>query len=294
MNDILYVTYFLTVLIMVGFPLGLGIFLTRRFHLGWRLWLIGAAGFILSQVGHIPFNNLFFGYLRKVLWAPGWESLIYATLLGLSAGVFEEVTRYLVLRFWAKDARSWRKSVLLGAGHGGIEAIILGVLMLLTYINMVILRTTPDLTTLVSADQLPAAQKAMEAFWSASWAASLLPAVERILTMTLHICWSVMVMQVFTRGGLGWLAGAIAYHALVDGLLTYLAPFLANYTWGNYASEGILLVFALLGLWVIFALRQPEPIETVEAGPQPPAAPQFQPSEVKETPDNLDDTRYNG
>lgn len=54
----LYLTHALNALLMIALPVALGIFLTRRFHLGWRLFFIGAATFILSQVGHIPFNLL--------------------------------------------------------------------------------------------------------------------------------------------------------------------------------------------------------------------------------------------
>ena len=54
--DLLIITRLLNWLLMIGLPVGLGVYLTRRFRLGWRLWWIGAATFVLSQVGHIPFN----------------------------------------------------------------------------------------------------------------------------------------------------------------------------------------------------------------------------------------------
>jgi hypothetical protein len=54
--DILFFTYTINGLLMIVLGIGLGIFLTLKFNLGWRLWWIGAMTFILSQIGHIPFN----------------------------------------------------------------------------------------------------------------------------------------------------------------------------------------------------------------------------------------------
>ena len=56
--SLLFFTHLLNGLLMIAMPIGLGIFLTRRFHLGWHLWWLGAATFVLSQAGHIPFNWL--------------------------------------------------------------------------------------------------------------------------------------------------------------------------------------------------------------------------------------------
>jgi len=45
--DILFLAHLLNGLLMIAMPVGLAIFLTTRWKLGWRLWLIGAATFIL-------------------------------------------------------------------------------------------------------------------------------------------------------------------------------------------------------------------------------------------------------
>jgi uncharacterized membrane protein YhfC len=110
--NILIITYALNGLLMVAMPLGLAIFLTRRWKMGWGVWLIGAAAFLLSQVGHIPFNLAMGSLLDQTglaQWPHTAQVIFNAVFLGLSAGVFEEVARYLVLRFWAKKARSWRE-----------------------------------------------------------------------------------------------------------------------------------------------------------------------------------------
>ena len=64
------------------------------------------------------------------------DRIIYAVFLGLSAGVFEETARYLTYRFWAKDARSWSRGLMLGAGHGGSEAILVGALAAVNFVAL--------------------------------------------------------------------------------------------------------------------------------------------------------------
>ncbi|HEX7974960.1 MAG TPA: YhfC family glutamic-type intramembrane protease, partial [Anaerolineales bacterium] len=159
--NILVLTHALNFILMISLGIGVGAFLARRFGLGWRLWWLGAATFVFSQVFHIPFNSLLNLLVRQgVLPWPAIRSqalLASAIVGGLSAGVFEEVSRYLVLRFWVKDARSWRKGVLYGAGHGGMEAILLGLLAAYGYLQLMALRGV-ELSKVVPAAQLALAQ----------------------------------------------------------------------------------------------------------------------------------------
>jgi len=129
-------------LLMIILPIGLGIYWTRRYKLGWRLWWLGGMTFILSQVGHLPFNWLASNLFNTgVLPLPdeSWRLIFNALFLGFSAGLWEEGFRLAAYYLWARDTRTWPKAVLLGAGHGGIEAILLGGLVLLTLFQMVAL-----------------------------------------------------------------------------------------------------------------------------------------------------------
>lgn len=293
--DILFTTHLLNGLLMMGMPILLGIYLTHRFHLGWRLWLIGAAGFIISQVLHIPFLNLANRFIQGSLLAgqsDTFKLVFNAIYLGLAAGLFEEITRYLVMRWWVKDKRSWRSGVLLGAGHGGAEAFILGALVFYSFIQMVAYRHA-DLSKLVPASQLALAQQQITAYWTATWYDSLLGAVERFFTIPIQICFGVMVMQVFTRRNYLWLGFAILWHAIIDGTVIYLSGMLGTLPGKNYILEGIVAVFWLISVGILFALRQPEPVVEPPL-PHPPLAPgQLSLVETPETPENLDNTRFN-
>jgi uncharacterized membrane protein YhfC len=285
--NIRVVTYALSSLLMIAIPVGLAFFLTRRWQMGWGVWWIGFATFIISQVGHIPFNSLMTSLLNKsglVYWPQTWQLLFSAVFLGLSAGIFEEVSRYLVLHFWAKKARSWRNGVMFGAGHGASEAIIFGGLALLGFVNMLIVRSM-DLSTLVSADQLTLAQQQLAAYWSAPWYSSLLGAVERVFAITCHIFMATLVMRAFTHKNIAWLFAAIGFHTLLDGVAVFCQPYVSV-----YVLEAIVGGFAVVSLILTFVLRKPEPQPEPEPVPGMAEVPLLKP--VEETPEKLADSRY--
>ena len=291
--DLLFFTHVLNALLMVWLPLVIGIWLMRRFKLGWRLFLIGAATFVISQVGHIPFNagvNQLF--IKGIIPMPSHATLIYVInpiFGGLSAGLFEELTRTAVYRWWAKDARSWRKGVLMGAGHEGGEAILLGLLALYTFFQMAALRSG-DLSKMVAPAQLALVQQQVATYWSIPIPVSLLGAFERLLTFPLQISLSVLVLQAFIRKQRFWVLLAILWHAVIDATVVLLSALWAAYTWKFYALEGVVLVFSLIGLGIIFALRSPEP---EPAAPAPEALPpDLAPVADSPTTEKLDDSRF--
>jgi uncharacterized membrane protein YhfC len=285
--DVLFLTHLLNGLLMVAMPIGLAIYLLNRWNLGGRVWWIGAATFILSQVGHIPINwgiGKLLNQTGMVAWNPIFQLIFNAVFLGLSAGIFEEGARYLVLRWWAKDVHSWRNGVLFGAGHGGAEAIILGMLVLYGFLQLVALRNA-DLANVIPVNQLELAQRQVEAYWSTSWYTSLLGALERLFTIPCQIAMAVMVMQVFTRKQIRWLFLAIGYHAIID------ASAIANMKYlGAYWTEAVVAGFAILSMILIILLRQPELLADIL--PSSPALGFVPIKPPEETIENLDETRY--
>jgi len=283
----LSVTYFLNGFLMVVMPIGLTILLTRKFKQGWRLFWIGAATFILSQVLHIPFNALVnpvfnrFGFIALPV---VFQNVILSGFLGLSAGLFEELSRWVMYRWWAKDARSWGMGLLAGTGHGGSEAIILGLLVLYGYVQMLIVRGM-DLSTLVTPDKFELAKTQIQAYWSAPWYLTMLGALERLFTIPLHLACSVLVLQAFIRKNFWWVGLAILYHTLVDGV----AVLVSQIGFSALAIEGVIGIFAIVSMIIISLLRQPE----LSADPVPvPDLPIFKPVPVNKTTENLDKTRY--
>ena len=288
--NLLYITHPLNGLVMISLAVGLGIFLTVRFKLGWRLWWIGGFTFFISQVGHIPFNAGVIGPLisnQVGQLSEPWQLPITALLLGLSAGIFEEFTRYAVYRWVIKDARSWSKGLLFGAGHGGIEAIILGIITLFTFIQLIAIKDV-DLATIAPAEQIDIARLQISAYWSMPWYESLMGAVERLFAIPLHLAAAVLVLQSFTRNQFRWVLYAIGLHTLVNAVAVVLYQNV-----GVYWTELAIGILAIVDVIIILSLRQPEPISSIEqdSAELPPVSPIWAP-QVSETSENLDSTRY--
>jgi uncharacterized membrane protein YhfC len=281
---------FMNALIMIGLPVAVGIYLLRRTGLPRRLLGIGALTFIASQVFHLPFNS---AVLNRVLQELGWGfasggigSLGTIALLGISAGVFEEVARYLVYRYWIRDARTWNQGLLFGAGHGGIEAIIFGGLALLAFVQAVAYRNV-DLATVVPAEQVELAKAQLDAYWAASWPMSLLPAFERAFAICLHLSLAVIVLQVFRRNQHRWLFAAIGWHALAN-----FAGLVALRQWGPYAAEGAIGLFAFTSLGIVFALQAKDSAQDPEPPVESAGLPDLPAKEVKPEMNKIDDSRY--
>ncbi len=285
--------YPLDALLMFAIAIGWGMALSRRYNLRWSLWGIGAATFFLSQVVHLPLlavvRKLLYGGAPPGGWEPSPAAFVgYALLLGLLAGLSEEILRYAVLRWWAREARSWKQALMFGAGHGGLEALILGALLLVNFFAMLAIRDV-DLRTLVPADQLALAQAQVRAFWGVAWWMPLLGAWERFWTLPVHVFLAVLVMRAFTHRKRGYLLAAIGWHTLVDA-----GAVMAVQTWGAVPTEGLVTVFGGLSLLGIFLLREADPL-TVEAASgeaNPPENPSVLPLPLDVDDDTLENSRY--
>ena len=273
----LNILYPLNALLMIGMPIVLGVWLARKTKAPWRLFGIGAMTFIGSQVVHIPLNAGL-TLLFKAIWPftqPQWWHIPFnAVVLGLTAGLCEETARYVGYRCLAKRARYWRDALMLGAGHGGIEAILLGGYVALTFVNMVVLRQMDWATVGLTGDALARAQRDAAAFWSAPAYLVLLGAVERLFSLAVHISLSVMVLQVFTRRNWGWLVAAIGYHLLTDAV----AVFGSQSHGSPLVIEAVIGMFALVSLAIILSLHpkgeslvppEVEPVLISGASPSP-------------------------
>jgi uncharacterized membrane protein YhfC len=249
----LTVAYLLSVSGMIILPILLAFYLTRKFKLSWKLVLAGALTFIASQVLHIPvvygltalFNN---GTLPAI---PGaWTTLFNAILLGLLAGIFEETARLILFKFSLKTVNTWAEGVLVGVGHGGVEAVLLGALGLVTVFNMILMRNG-DLSAFgIPADQIELAKQQIAEFWSAPVYMAFLGLIERVFAICLHLSLSVMVLYSVVYKKPLWFWIALLWHAFVDALAVYLLPIV-----GAVGVEGVVAVCAVISLVILFGMR---------------------------------------
>ena len=288
MNSALYFTFPLSFIIIFSLAIGLGFFLTRKYNLRWRLYWIGAALFVVAQILHIPFNIILNQLFRSdVLPLPPeqYQLIFSAVIAGLSAALFEEIIRYAGLRWWAKDARRWSQGLLFGSGWGGIEAMLVGVIILLNFLIFAALRTQ-DLSGLIPPEQLSSIQEASTLYWSIPWYDSMLGALERILVIPIQIALTILVLQVFVREQSRWLWFAVALHWLLD----FVAVYAVN-TWGPYVTEALVAIITLASFVIIYVLRQDEPPEP-ETSESQSTLPQIELSPLEADSENVEETRY--
>ena len=244
--------YLLNVLGMIILPILLAFYVTRKFSLPWKLIFAGGLTFIVSQIFHIPFlyglTAMFkSGVMPAIPYA--WTALFNAVVLGLLAGIFEETARWILFKFILKDARTWEQGVVVGTGYGGTEAIIIGILVLTTLVNMIILRNA-DISAMVPPELLEMTQQQVAEFWSAPVYMALLGLIERAFTICIQISLTIMVLYSVAFRKPVWFWIALLWHAIVDASAVYLSPVI-----GALAIELLIGIFAAISLVILFRLR---------------------------------------
>jgi uncharacterized membrane protein YhfC len=250
----LTIAYLLSVTGMIILPIVLAFYLTRKFRLSWKLVIAGALTFIAAQILHIPvvygltalFSN---GTLPAIPEAS--RAIFNAVLLGLLAGIFEETARLILFKFRLKNVKTWAEGVLVGTGHGGVEAVLLGGLGFVTVGSMIAMRNA-DLSAFgIPADQIELTRQQIAEFWSAPVYTAFLGLFERAFAICLHLSLSVMVLYSVVYGKPVWFWIALLWHAIVDALAVYLFPII-----GVVAVEGVVAVCAVVSLLILFRMRR--------------------------------------
>jgi ABC-2 type transport system permease protein len=244
---LLIFVYSLSVLGMIFLPIVVAVVLRRRFVVPWWLFCVGMLTFVVAQLYHIPLNRWLadLGIIGPVTAGhPGlWRT---ALVLGLSAGISETLARVVAywLLFRRHLAERWEDSVMVGLGHGGIEAMVFGgVITAATLTSLLGLQGT-DLTTLeLSAEQLAYLTQQL-ATLTAAPANAILPLLERAIALTLHVVLSLLVWLAFKRHAPWYVLLAVLYHSLVDATAVLLSQRLENL----WLLEGALLLLVLPGL----------------------------------------------
>lgn len=243
-------------LAVVGGPALLAWWIRRRYAASWSSLGWGALAFVASQAVRLPLligaTLLFNPLLRRDAAAAGFW--INFALLALTSGLFEEGARYLVMRGAAKRVRRWNEALMFGAGHGGIEAVlvvglsVVGALVLLTRGDQLIEQLRVNVPA--QADALAAQLAELRA--APAWTAAL-AIWERALAITLHIGLSILVMRAVRDRRLALLLLAMALHAAFNAL----ALLVLRYA-GILAAEAVLTLLTGVPLWIILRTRAQE------------------------------------
>lgn len=222
-------------------------------------WLLGAAGFFVTQILiRLP--------ILTALQSQGWflafaqnHLFAYAFSLAFTAGLFELTGRFAVAKLMQKRL-TLRRSLAAGLGHGGIEAMLLiGITYInnLAYIAMINSGTFDAVLAQTAAMGADVSQLELirQQLLTASPGLFLLGGLERVLTMTAHLAMSLLVCYGVShrKSGICTLL-CLAVHTLIDltaGLSLVLPQSIAY-----PVIYAILIVMAAISLFVIRELTR--------------------------------------
>lgn len=274
-NVPLFVTYLLAILIEIGMPIALAILIIKKLKVHWLVVLTGVLTFIGSQVVHIPLLQIP-ALLQKAglnivlpsAWPIGWQALY----LGLYAGLCEETARWVGYRALKSKAASYRSAFGLGIGHGGVESVIMGVLVLVSVLSVVLFNPTAVAAQGMSGEAIKMMTAKIAEFWSTAWHLPLTGAVERITAVSAHLLMSVFVWKAVQKRSWLWYLLAVGYHTLIDASAVILTSLTSNY-WIIEAIFAIYLVIDVILLVVFWKKEKHAELEripalTEEANPQ--------------------------
>lgn len=205
------------ILVSFGVPLAALILAARKKEHYVKPFLIGALTFFISQILlRLPLLQLWLAHQSWFMVLPVQNPWLYSLLLGFSASVFEEIGRYLAFRFLLKKNLRWFDGVVFGAGHGGIEAILL---VGINYIAMLFLYgTTPGDPAMI-----------------------LFAGLERLSAMASHIGMSMLVLQSVRKRRIIYLLLALFIHGFMDSGIGILQIY-------GFSTGGIEAFLGLVGM----------------------------------------------
>lgn len=211
----------INLLLSMSLPLGLAFLLVFRDKRRAKALLLGIITFLIFQVfTRIPLLQL---VLPNQVWYILFtyeHPLLYLFLLALSAGLFEEIGRYLIMKKWLSKG-SFMEVFTFGIGHGGIESIlIVGLGVMLSDVSSV-----DDFSLIMGG-------------------------VERVFAMCMHVAFTFLVYTQISKRQKYGLVLSILAHTFVN----FIAVYLMSLGYGILTVEISLLVMAVIA--VIYVLRE--------------------------------------
>ncbi len=240
----------------IVYPFIVAIIARLRLGVLWRYFWYGTLVFLVFQLlTRVPAVLALNAAFASQLKASASFRFTWALILSLTAGLFEEVGRYVGYRlFMRREEKTWSKAVMYGIGHGGIESVVLvGALGLLSLVNIFV-TSNSNLNALTTSQHTAVIQQFMTINAQPIWF-PLLGAWERLWTLPVHIALSVMVLQVFRRNKMSWLWLAILAHAIVDFTSVEILQVLGTSTTASLITEGVIALFGIIAIMVIWRLR---------------------------------------
>ena len=241
-------------IVSIGIPVLLVVLCVRQ-HRG-ALWavFIGAVCFV---VGAMILEGLMHRLVLTVL-APDLPRHPAAYILYgcLAAGVFEETARLIGLSMLSRRDAAPEIGFAYGAGHGGVEAVIIGGLSAVNNIAVIVMINAGQTDALLrglSGDTLALALAQLEQLAQTPSPLFLAGGLERMVTVAFQIALSMLVWMAAVRRIPRWGFGiAILLHAGIDVLaMLYQLGIITN-IWFTEAALAVLVPIVCVVIWRVY------------------------------------------
>ncbi|MGB4660303.1 MAG: YhfC family glutamic-type intramembrane protease [Mobilitalea sp.] len=234
----------ITCFVAFATPVGLAVYFRKKLKAAVMPFLIGCGMFVLfalileSLMHQLVLNGsgAFGETIKNNIW-------LYGVYGGMAAGIFDETGRLVGMKFLMKNKLTPQNALMYGAGHGGIEAMILvGV----TYLSNIVLAFVINAGMMESVLGDTATQRGvMDSLATLATTSSwlfLLGGAERLIAITLQIALSIFVYIAVTQKGKWYMfLIAILIHAGVDFIAVVAMKKISV-----YAVELIILICTLV------------------------------------------------
>ncbi|MES5885612.1 MULTISPECIES: YhfC family glutamic-type intramembrane protease [Bacillus cereus group] len=222
MNGLIFTT-------MISFGLPLVVLLYAFWKKRYFPYMLGVLAFVVSQILiRIPILNYLNGTSTDFQMFSATQPVLFVLLLSLSAGIFEEIARFIAMRYFMKQ-RDWQSGFLFGAGHGGIEAVLI--------VGIPVISLLLSQTVIQNGDSY------------------YFGGIERIFAMVLHIGLSFIVLQAVVQKKFHYVVFAILIHGAVN-TLAGIIPLYVPGTNGIIAVEVSIAISAVLVFSHSFILKR--------------------------------------
>lgn len=250
-NWLLLVVYVIIILIEIGLPVGLGIWLLRKYKSSWVLVVTGVAAYALAELIHIPaLNGIQTLFNNGTLAVPPtkWLPLVNGLIVGALAGILENITRWVGFKINGKNSNPFRSSVALALGHGGIQFLMVGVLLAINLCTVLFYNAGAQIAKGASMASVQSFMAQIQSYWASPWYYGALNLFEHLATFVSQFVITVMVWKAVAQRKPLWLLWAVLYQTLNTGVVT----FLSGMNWGLWEIEGIIALFLLLNLLLMY------------------------------------------
>jgi uncharacterized membrane protein YhfC len=250
-NWVLLFTYVIQIIIEIGLPVALAVWLIRKYQSTWMLVITGVAAYALSE-----FINTYALKGAQALFNNGtlpvpsthWIPLLNGLIVGVFASLLENIMRWVGFKVNGKNSRPFRSSIALATGLGGIELAMVGILLAVNLYSVLSYNAGALLAKGVSADQVQATLSQITSYWSNPWYYGFLNLFEHLVTFVSQFVFAVMVWKAVSRAKPLWLLWSVLFQIVTEGIIT----FLSGMNWSLWQIEGVEFLLLLLNILLLY------------------------------------------